>query len=258
VNALDKKLLLILILLTIINIAFAGVPDSDLDGVSNQNDKCDDSKTTVVDRDGCSCRQKTALECSVNCCVEDTNPCTQLCGENAGQAVCNLLDYECAKELEKEQSKKSDIKTGQAYEPPENEKEILSPEELEKREMLENKIIKEEVIEKQEKTDIIEDRKQTTGQAYKSKNLKELFSKDSNTIVKTVIWIVIILFALFIGVFLFLYLEKRRKRMIPLKGYLKQNLAKGYSIDSLKQELQKQGWNSKEIGKTYDVILKEK
>lgn len=92
-----RKLILGIFFVCLINVVFAGVQDSDMDGVPDANDKCAGSDTIIVDLNGCSCSQKTDSLCfnylkyqEAECCINDQDKSTELCGEEGGKAVCNL------------------------------------------------------------------------------------------------------------------------------------------------------------------------
>lgn len=79
-----KALIYFLFFLIISSLAYSAVADNDEDGVPNENDKCPDSATDVVDQFGCSCDQKN--------CQADDNPCTDDCGLSDKLATCNAFN----------------------------------------------------------------------------------------------------------------------------------------------------------------------
>src|SRR3989338_4501827 len=76
-------LLFVLVLPLILTISHA-VPDADSDGVPDEDDRCPNSDTTIVDQFGCACSQKN--------CVADDNPCTDDCRAINGIAVCRYIN----------------------------------------------------------------------------------------------------------------------------------------------------------------------
>jgi hypothetical protein len=93
-----KKInIIILMLIFIIPIVYAGVLDSDADGVPEDEDVCSNSITDLVDINGCSCEQKTDVNCSTKypnavCCKDEKNPCIDNCGVVDLKAVCNVTN----------------------------------------------------------------------------------------------------------------------------------------------------------------------
>ncbi|NQV09388.1 S8 family serine peptidase [Candidatus Woesearchaeota archaeon] len=82
-NELTKSVLFLIVLISFVYIVQAPplfLVDSDNDGILDIEDNCVDTiEGAPVDPNGCSCNQKT--------CVDDGNPCTDLCG--GSRATCN-------------------------------------------------------------------------------------------------------------------------------------------------------------------------
>jgi len=83
-----KLAFLIMILITC-SIVAAAVVDLDVDGIPDNNDKCPNSASDIVDRSGCDCAQKLSPDCDssvITCCevacqseVESTTGVTAFC-----------------------------------------------------------------------------------------------------------------------------------------------------------------------------------
>ena len=244
---LDKKIIL-LISLILASFVYASVSDSDLDGVPDENDKCSGSKTTIVDINGCSCEQKN--------CIDHGDECTILCGEQAGEAVCNLWDYEkCGFELEED----LDLSIGDVIDD-ELVDDIILDEELQddfvpNDEILDlgvppNPIIPgvglqdESVPEDSSKENIVSD--------------KEQFSEEESN-VPDIIAVTLGLAIFGIGVPVFLWMQnKDKKQRGILTNYLESNLNKGYPSQILKQQLLNHGWDHDSVDKAFEDLIKRK
>jgi len=74
--------ILILVVLLTSSLVFS-VSDEDADGIPNNNDKCINSDTIIIDMYGCDCKQKTKDDCIGDWC------CSDGCIGFQGSAVCN-------------------------------------------------------------------------------------------------------------------------------------------------------------------------
>ena len=74
----NKIIIYIITFFVLSNLIYAGVVDSDKDGVPDEYDTCPLTDTTMVDNEGCSCAQKTC-EFGYNCILERFNA---VCREN--------------------------------------------------------------------------------------------------------------------------------------------------------------------------------
>ena len=264
---LDKKILIIILIIST-NIVLGGVADKDVDGVPNEKDLCPNSKTTIVDPNGCSCIQKTSLNCETSCCQVTENPCVQQCGESGGQAICNLWDYnicpiqnEITETVEKTRPAQTikKIETTQpiesnqqaqviVQEQPNNQKEIIEPIAQEQIPPPQKQVVQQQTT-NQLNNEILPSKTGGAFLAPQSKN--EQIKQLSMIIIPSIILIIIIILIL-------IHLKKQSKKIKTVKGYIKQNIINGYSIQTLEDHLRTHGWDPKILKKVIKQLLKEK